>query len=258
MVGALPTRHRVDRTYMRFTPVRAAPSGARPEPDRGGRPLRPGQPSRPPRRDAVRSARCRRDLLRPHPVRRSLRPHPLRIRRSARRARADPCRHPGHADLARSALGLPPARRTMPTCRKTPPASSAASASRSRWKRASSRSSRPIDDTPAAKAGVLANDYIVELDGKPGLRHDARPGGRQDARPDRQQDQDHRRPRGRRPAARFRAGARRHRDARRALEHGGRRRRDAPHPLLRAGLCRHPEGHRGHLRGSATASPPRA
>ncbi len=41
----------------------------------------------------------------------------------------------------------------------------------------------PIDDTPAAKAGILANDLIVELDGQQVLGHDARRGGRQDEGP---------------------------------------------------------------------------
>ena len=45
----------------------------------------------------------------------------------------------------------------------------------------------PIDDTPAAKAGILSNDYIVEIDGDAGLWPDARRRGRDDARADRLQ-----------------------------------------------------------------------
>ena len=32
----------------------------------------------------------------------------------------------------------------------------------------------PIDDTPAARAGILSGDYISAIDGDRGARHDAR------------------------------------------------------------------------------------
>ena len=47
----------------------------------------------------------------------------------------------------------------------------------------------PIDDTPAAKAGVMANDIITHLDDEAGAGPDAQPGGREDARPGQHQDQ---------------------------------------------------------------------
>ena len=47
----------------------------------------------------------------------------------------------------------------------------------------------PIDDTPAAKAGILAGDMITALDGEQVAGHDPQPGGRQDAR--RHQHADH-------------------------------------------------------------------
>ena len=41
----------------------------------------------------------------------------------------------------------------------------------------------PIDDTPAAKAGLQANDLITHLDGEQIVGAHARAGGREDARP---------------------------------------------------------------------------
>ena len=40
----------------------------------------------------------------------------------------------------------------------------------------------PIDDTPAAKAGLQTNDLITHLDGEPDRRPDAGAGGGEDAR----------------------------------------------------------------------------
>ena len=45
-------------------------------------------------------------------------------------------------------------------------ASSSASASRSRWRTGVIKVISPIDDTPAAKAGILAGDLITALDGE--------------------------------------------------------------------------------------------
>ena len=41
----------------------------------------------------------------------------------------------------------------------------------------------PIDETPAARAGILANDIITQIDGEQRAGPDAQPGRRQDARP---------------------------------------------------------------------------
>ena len=41
----------------------------------------------------------------------------------------------------------------------------------------------PIDDTPAARAGILANDVITQIDGEPVQGLTPEPGRRQDARP---------------------------------------------------------------------------
>ena len=49
----------------------------------------------------------------------------------------------------------------------------------------------PIDDTPAARAGILANDLIIALDGEVGRGHDPQRGGREDARPDQHADHPH-------------------------------------------------------------------
>ena len=40
----------------------------------------------------------------------------------------------------------------------------------------------PIDDTPAARAGILANDIITQIDGEPVQGHDPQPSRGQDAR----------------------------------------------------------------------------
>ncbi len=40
----------------------------------------------------------------------------------------------------------------------------------------------PIEDTPAAKAGILSGDYISKIDGTEVRGLDAQPGGRKDAR----------------------------------------------------------------------------
>ena len=112
----------------------------------------------------------------------------------------------------------------------------------------------PIDDTPAAKAGIMANDFIVELDGVQvqGLTLDDAvakmrgPIGTSIKVTVFREGVDE--------PLDFRADPRRHRHARRALDHGRRRgrrrrrrRRAAPQPLLRTGLCRHRKGHQGHL-----------
>ena len=53
-------------------------------------------------------------------------------------------------------------------------ASSAGSASRSRWRTASIKVVAPIDDTPAAKAGIMSGDLITQIDddADPGLTLD--------------------------------------------------------------------------------------
>ena len=88
----------------------------------------------------------------------------------------------------------------------------------------------PIDDTPAAKAGIMANDIITHLDDEAGAGPDAQPGGREDARPGQHQDQAQDHAQGRRTSRsrssitrdiiRVRVGA---------LAHRGRRRRLYPH-----------------------------
>ena len=47
----------------------------------------------------------------------------------------------------------------------------------------------PIDDTPAAKAGIRAGDMITAHRRRGGPGPDAQPGGREDARPGQHQDQ---------------------------------------------------------------------
>ena len=49
----------------------------------------------------------------------------------------------------------------------------------------------PIDDTPAAKAGVMANDIIIKLDDEQVHGLTPQSGGREDARPGEHQDQAH-------------------------------------------------------------------
>ena len=62
----------------------------------------------------------------------------------------------------------------------------------------------PIDDTPAAKAGIMANDIITQLDDESRAGPDAEPGRRQDARPGQHQDQAHDHAQGLRQADRSR------------------------------------------------------
>ena len=62
-------------------------------------------------------------------------------------------------------------------------ASSAASASRSPQENGFIKVISPIDDTPAARAGVKAGDLITALDGKTVQGLIAERGGREDARP---------------------------------------------------------------------------
>ena len=68
----------------------------------------------------------------------------------------------------------------------------------------------PMDDTPAAKAGILSGDLISQIDGDAGPGADARAGREQDEGSDRHQDppQDH--PQGRGQADRRDAHARDH------------------------------------------------
>jgi len=73
-------------------------------------------------------------------------------------------------------------RRAIATCRRPPAASSAASACRSNMEDGVLKVVSPIDDTPAAKAGILAGDVITQVDDTPvkGLTPDS--GGGKDAR----------------------------------------------------------------------------
>ena len=50
----------------------------------------------------------------------------------------------------------------------------------------------PIDDTPAAKAGLMANDLITHLDNEFDFRYDARAGGRENAWASQHADHAHR------------------------------------------------------------------
>ena len=70
-------------------------------------------------------------------------------------------------------------------------ANSAASASKSPWRTASSRWCRPIDDTPAATAGIMANDLIIKIDGEDSSGPDPERGRGQDARQDQHADHAH-------------------------------------------------------------------
>ena len=66
----------------------------------------------------------------------------------------------------------------------------------------------PIDETPAAKAGILANDIITKLDDDQVQGMTLEPGGREDARAGEHQDQAHRHAQGRRTSRwRFRSPA---------------------------------------------------
>ena len=60
----------------------------------------------------------------------------------------------------------------------------------------------PIDDTPAAKAGIKPGDYIAAIDGTPVQGMDSQRRHRQDARPDRHQDHRHGAAQGREEALR--------------------------------------------------------
>jgi carboxyl-terminal processing protease len=71
----------------------------------------------------------------------------------------------GMLTVARPALELPERRRTTATCRCRPAVSSAGSASRSRWRTASSRWS-PRSTTRRQKAGMMTNDFITHIDGE--------------------------------------------------------------------------------------------
>ena len=68
----------------------------------------------------------------------------------------------------------------------------------------------PIDDTPAAKAGVLAGDYHRQDRRRRGPRPDPQRRGREDARPGQHADQAHHPARGRRQADRAHRRARHH------------------------------------------------
>ena len=76
-------------------------------------------------------------------------------------------RHQRHADVARPAFELHEPQELPATCRSRPAASSAASASKSRWRTASSRSSRRSTTRPPSEAGVQPGDLITQLDGEP-------------------------------------------------------------------------------------------
>ena len=78
-----------------------------------------------------------------------------------------------------------------------PAASSAGSACRSRWRTALVKIISPIDDTPAARAGLKPGDLISGDRRQAGHRHDAVGRGREAARPDRHAGQAHAAPRGR-------------------------------------------------------------
>ena len=56
----------------------------------------------------------------------------------------------------------------------------------------------PIDDTPAARAGIMANDLITQLDGDAGAGPDPQRGRRQDARQGQHPDHPDHHARGRR------------------------------------------------------------
>jgi carboxyl-terminal processing protease len=68
----------------------------------------------------------------------------------------------------------------------------------------------PIDDTPASKAGIMANDIITNLDDEAGAGPHPEPGGREDARPGQHQDQAQDHPQGPGQSDRRHAGARQH------------------------------------------------
>ena len=87
----------------------------------------------------------------------------------------------------------------------------------------------PIDDTPAAKAGLQANDLITHLDNEQIVGPDARAGGREDARPGQHADHADHRAQGRRRAVRRQGRARRHPHQRREVA-----RREATSPTSRS------------------------
>ena len=69
---------------------------------------------------------------------------------------------------------------------------------------------KPIDDTPASKAGILANDLIVIARRRERAGADPEPGGREDARPGQHPDQAQGHPQGPGQAARNHPDAREH------------------------------------------------
>ena len=94
----------------------------------------------------------------------------------------------------------------------------------------------PIDDTPAARAGVQAGDLITHLDGEAVQGLTLSEAVEKMRRPDQYADQAHHPARRLRGADRYRSGARHHSDPRGALQQRGRRRLRPDHPVQRADL----------------------
>ncbi len=110
----------------------------------------------------------------------------------------------------------------------------------------------PIDDTPAAKAGILSGDLITQIDGDAVQGLYARAGRQQDEGAGRYQDQAQDRPQGRRRADRRHDHARDHPRAPGALPHRRRRYRLYPdHLVQRADHRRPAQGDRRHREGDS-------
>ena len=87
----------------------------------------------------------------------------------------------------------------------------------------------PIDDTPASKAGILANDIITMLDDEQVQGLHPQSGRRENARPRQHQDSAEDHPQGAGQSARRHAGSRQHPCPLGARSHGRRRHRLYPH-----------------------------
>ena len=117
----------------------------------------------------------------------------------------------------------------------------------------------PIDDTPAAKAGVHGERRHHPARRRAGAGPDPEPGGREDARAGQHQDQADHHAQGPGQADRGLDHARRHPRALGAHAHRGRRHRLHPHhPVQRADLGRPEEGDQRHHRADPERQAARA